>query len=222
MPALLVGILPLGRILEHMDDLQIFLSICLGIGLSAACGFRVFVPLLCVSIASLTGQVQLGSSFAWVGTTPALIAFTVATVLEIGAYYLPFVDNLLDTIAGPLAALAGVFVAALAMTDVDPFWRWTLAIIAGGGMAASTQLATTKLRAISSATTAGIGNPVLATIEAIVASVLSAISLIWPVAALIVAIVLLVTCWVVVRFIGKRLLRLFRRDARAAVTPVSR
>ncbi|HKI70424.1 MAG TPA: DUF4126 domain-containing protein [Verrucomicrobiae bacterium] len=201
-----------------MGDLQTFLSICLGIGLSAACGFRVFVPLLCLSVASHTGYLHLDSSFAWIGTTPALIAFAVATVVEIGAYYIPFVDNLLDSIAVPAAAAAGIFVAALAMTDVDPFWRWTLAIVAGGGIATSTQLTTTKLRALSSATTAGFGNPVLATIEGIVASILSIVAVVWPVVALILAVVLLVACWLIIYSIGKRVLRLFRRNRPTTVT----
>jgi hypothetical protein len=197
--------------MQHVDHLQTFLSICLGIGLSAACGFRVFVPLLGLSLAALTGHVHLDAGFAWIGTTPAVIAFSVATVLEIAAYYIPFIDNLLDTIAVPAASLAGMLVAALAMTDVDPFWRWTLAIIAGGGMAMSTQLATTKLRAVSSATTAGAGNPVLATIEAIVAFVLSAVSVLWPVLALLLALMLVTICWLVIYLVGKHVLRLFRR-----------
>ena len=205
-----------------MDDLQTFLSICLGIGLSAACGFRIFVPLLCLSIASLTGYVQLDSSFAWIGTTPALIAFAVATVVEIGAYYIPLVDNFLDAIAVPVAGAAGICVAALVMTNVDPFWRWTLAIIAGGGMATSTQLATTKLRMLSTTTTAGLGNPVLATIEAIVAAILSGVAVLWPVAALILALVLLTVCWLIIYSVGKRLLRLFRRNTPAPATPSSR
>src|SRR6185369_14996243 len=142
---------------------------------------------------------------------PALIAFAVATVVEICAYYLPFVDNLLDSIAGPTAALAGIFVAGLAMSDVEPFWRWALAIIAGGGVAASTQLATTKLRALSSATTAGVGNPVLATVEAMLSSILSVLSVLWPIVAFIMVAMVLVVCWVIIYFLGKRLLRLFRR-----------
>jgi len=200
-----------------MDHVQTFLSICLGIGLSAACGFRVYVPLLCLSIAAFTGHIHLDPTFAWVGTWPALIAFSVATLVEIVAYYFPYVDNLLDSIAVPAAATAGIFVAALAMTDVDPFWRWTLAIIAGGGMATSTQLATTKLRAVSTATTAGFGNPVLATIELVASSVLSVLSVVWPIVAFVLATVVVVVCWLVIYLIGKRVLRMFRRKMPTAV-----
>jgi hypothetical protein len=187
-----------------------------GIGLAAACGFRVFVPLLCLSIASMTGHVHLDDSFAWVGTWPALTAFAVATVVEIVAYYVPYVDNLLDSIAVPAATAAGVCVAALAITDVGPFWRWTVAIIAGGGAAATTQIATTKLRAASSTITAGFGNPVLATIEAFTSSLLSAISVIWPILAIILVTALLIVCWAVIYIVGKSVVRLFRRKAPAA------
>ena len=117
--------------------MEIFLSICVGIGLSAACGFRVFVPLLCLSIAAILCAVHLASSFAWVGTTPAIVAFSVATVAEIAAYYIPWVDNALDSAAVPLATVAGIFVTASVVTEIDPFWRWTLAVIAGGGIAVS-------------------------------------------------------------------------------------
>jgi len=202
-----------------MDHFQTFLSICLGIGLSAACGFRVFVPLLCLSIASITGHVHLAPAFAWVGTPPALIAFSVATVLEIGAYYFPYLDNLLDSIAVPAAGAAGIFVAALAMADVDPFWRWSLAIIAGGGMATSTQLATTKLRAVSTVTTAGVGNPILATIEAILSTVLSVVSVFWPIVAFMLALAIVSVCWLVIYYVGKKLLGLFRRKAPQPAAP---
>jgi Domain of unknown function (DUF4126) len=121
-----------------------------------------------------------------------------------------------------VAGAAGICVAALVMTDVDPFWRWTLAIIAGGGMATSTQLATAKLRLLSTTTTAGLGNPVLATIEAIVAAILSVVAVLWPVAALILTLVLLVACWLIIYSIGKRLLRLFRRNPPATAAPSSR
>src|SRR5512135_1410736 len=109
------------------------LSICLGIGLSAACGFRVFIPLLVMSIASLSGHLDLSGGFQWIGTYPALVVFATASVLEIAAYYIPLVDNLMDSIAGPAAVVAGILVSASSFINMDPLLKWTLAIIAGGG-----------------------------------------------------------------------------------------
>src|SRR5437867_4276732 len=133
--------------------METFLSVCAGIGLAAACGFRVFVPLLVVSIASLTGHLHLSAHFQWLGSYPALLAFAVATMLEIGGYFVPWLDHLLDTIATPAAVVAGTIVSASMFTDMSPFLRWTLALIAGGGIAGLVQGSTVATRAISTATT---------------------------------------------------------------------
>src|SRR5207247_11030604 len=111
------------------------LSFLVGIGLSAACGFRVFVPLLVVSIASYTGHLHLSSGFEWMGSTAALIAFAPATALEIAGYYVPWVDNLLDTIASPAAVIAGTLITASLVAGMRPLLKWALAVIAGGGVA---------------------------------------------------------------------------------------
>lgn len=192
---------------------KIFLSVCLGIGLSAACGFRVFVPLLCLSLASKAGFVGLTPSFAWIGTMPAIVAFSVATTLEIGAYYVPWLDNALDTAAAPIATVAGIVATAAVVTNVDPFWHWTLAVIAGGGVAASTQLTTTKARLTSTIATGGVANPLLATVESVSSAVLSAISVIWPILAFVLTIVLVVLCWIALWWVAKRLVRFFRKPA---------
>ena len=141
------------------------LAISLGIGLSAACGFRVFVPLLVMSVASLSGHLTLAPGFQWIGTYPALITFSVATVVEIGGYYIPWVDHLLDTMATPAAIVAGTVITAAMVSNTSPMLKWTLAAIAGGGAAALVQGTTVLARGVSTATTGGLGNPFFATIE---------------------------------------------------------
>lgn len=207
--------------MRHFTAVEIFLSICLGIGLSAACGFRVFVPLLCLSIASHTGHVHLVRSFAWIGSDIALVTFAVATFAEVVAYYVPWLDNALDTVAIPVATIAGILVTASVVTDVDPFWRWSLAVIAGGGIAASTQIATTKARATSSLTTGGFANPVVATAEATGSTALSIIAMVWPILGLVLVIAVLAACWMIIWFVGKRLLKLWRRKPESSITPAA-
>jgi hypothetical protein len=90
---------------EPATALSIALSIALGIGLAAAVGFRVFVPLLVASIAADTGHLHLADSFAWLGSPTALTMFAVAAVVEVMAYYLPGIDNVLDSLTTPLAKL---------------------------------------------------------------------------------------------------------------------
>src|SRR5271156_6363058 len=119
--------------LASMSDLA--LSIVLGVALAAATGFRVFLPMLVVSGAAYTGHLHLDDSFAWLGTQSALIMLSVAALLEILAYYIPVIDNLLDVLATPAAFIAGTIVSAAVMTDMPPMVKWTAAIVAGGGNA---------------------------------------------------------------------------------------
>ena len=145
--------------------METLLSVVLGIGLSAACGFRIFVPFLLVGIAARTGHLALGDSFAWMASTPALIVLGVATVFEIAAYYVPWLDHALDVLASPSAVVAGVVMTASVVTGLDPMLKWTLALIAGGGIAATVQALTVGTRKVSLLTTGGLANPVVSTAE---------------------------------------------------------
>lgn len=173
-------------------NFEILLTILMGIGLSAASGFRVFIPLLVVSIASFTGNLALADSFSWIGTLPALITFGIATVFEIAGYYIPWVDNILDTITSPMAVVAGAVLMASVVTDISPLIKWVLAIIAGGGVAGTIQALTGMTRVTSSLTTGGLGNPGVSTVESGSSITLSAIAIFIPLIAGIIVIALLV------------------------------
>jgi hypothetical protein len=160
-------------------------SICLGIGLSAACGFRVFVPLLFMSIASMGGHLTLAPGFDWIATYPALITFAVATCLEIGGYYIPWLDHLLDTAATPAAIIAGTVITASMVTHTSPMLKWCLAIIAGGGAAGLVQGSTVAVRGVSTLATGGLGNPIFATIELGGAVLTSTLALLTPILAVV-------------------------------------
>lgn len=164
------------------EIVQILLGVFTGLGLAAACGFRIFVPLLVTSLAARAGMLELHSDFAWIGTTPALIALAVATLVEVLAYYIPFVDNLLDTVATPAAAIAGAVVALAAFTDLDPWLHWSLGIVAGAGIATAVQLPTAALRGGSSVTTAGVANSGVSTGEAVGSGLVSGVAVLAPIA----------------------------------------
>jgi len=194
-----------------MSGMETVVSIALGIGLAAAVGFRVFLPLLIASIAAHTGHIHLDANFAWLGSLPAMTMLGVAAVVEVLAYYVPAVDNLLDTITTPLALAAGTIVSAAVITDLPPLIKWSTAIIAGGGVAAITQGVTTLVRAKSTAFTAGLGNPVISTVEMIAAVVVALLAVLAP----LIAIALVAAfCLFVVRAV-----RRFLRAGSAAKTP---
>lgn len=161
-------------------------GILTGIGLAAACGLRVFVPIFAMGIAARVGCLELSSGFAWMSSDIGLICIGVATLAEIAGYFIPLVDNLLDTVASPAAVFAGVLVTSAVVGDMDPWLKWSLALIAGGGAAGAVQAVTAGTRAGSTATTGGIANPIFSTIEAVSSTTLSALAIFIPVIAAVV------------------------------------
>jgi hypothetical protein len=184
-----------------MTGTDLAISIALGVVLAAATGFRVFLPMLIMSGAAYTGHLSLDNSFAWLATPFALTMLGVAALVEVLAYYVPGVDNLLDALATPAAFVAGTIVAAAVMTDLPPMAKWTAAVIAGGGTASLTQGVTTILRAKSTVVTGGLGNPVIATGELGGSVLLSLLALAAPLAAFAVVILLL---WLAFRLIRRQ------------------
>ena len=172
--------------------METFSSILLGIGLSAATGFRIFIPFLVASIASLLGYLPLSSGFEWIGTYPALIAFGAATLFEILAFYIPWFDNILDTIATPAAFIAGGVLMVAVLSGIPPLYKWALVIIAGSGAAGIVQTGTALTRFTSSTTTGGIANPVVSTGEAGLSFLISVLAILVPIAAFFILLFLLI------------------------------
>lgn len=160
-----------------MDTL---LSIGIGIALSAACGFRIFVPPLIMSIAATSGHLSLGPEFQWMGTYSALFAFAVATTVEVAAYFIPWIDNLLDAVSTPVAIAVGTFITGALLPNNDPLLQWTIAAIAGGGSAGIIQTLTGMTRLSSTALTGGFGNGIVSTIEFLGALILSVMAILVP------------------------------------------
>lgn len=170
---------------------ETIISICLGIGLSASVGFRIFLPLFALSLANYLNVWELNESWHWIGSTSALILFGVATIVEIIAYYIPVVDNALDTIAIPLATIAGTLVMVSTISDLSPVVTWALAIIAGGGTASSIKGTSSVSRLTSTVSTAGLGNNIIASIENIIALILSIVAIVFPIVAVILVFLML-------------------------------
>ncbi len=116
----------MGSLAGYADAL---LHIAIGLGLSVA-GFRILVPFLMMSIAAYTGHLKLAPEMAWVGTKEASVAFAIATILEVLVYFIPVVDNFMDLIEVPAAAIAGTVLTATVTSDLNPLLRWSLVAIA--------------------------------------------------------------------------------------------
>lgn len=185
---------------------EILIGLAGGLGLSACCGFRVFIPLLIASIAGKFGFLPMAQNFAWLSSWPAIICFASASILEVLAYYIPIVDNFLDTLATPSAMIAGTLVSASTLVHLDPTWQWILGIIVGGGSAGLIQAGTGLTRLGSTKFTAGTGNAVVSTGENIAAIGGSITALLAPLfmAGMVIFIVLMIIYFIARFFVKKK------------------
>ncbi|MEM7381464.1 MAG: DUF4126 domain-containing protein [Bacteroidota bacterium] len=183
---------------------ETILSIFLGVGLAASVGFRVFLPLFALSLASYFGMWELNENWEWIGSLAAVFTLGVAMVVEIFAYFIPWVDNLLDSLAIHLAAIAGTAVMVSTVAGLDPLVTWSLAIIAGGGTATAIKGASATSRLTSTATTGGLGNPAISLVETGTATVVSAASVFAPIIAAILVIIILIIIFAIYRKLRPR------------------
>ncbi|MEC7687304.1 MAG: DUF4126 domain-containing protein [Candidatus Thermoplasmatota archaeon] len=184
-----------------MDVLQVILSLSLGLGLAAACGFRVFIPPLMMGVANRFDLYELEGSFTWVGETWAIAIFGIATILEVGGYFIPWIDNLLDAVATPAAILGGIFVTSASLEgEMDSSTQWMLSIIAGGGVSGTIQLGTVATRAISTGTTGGLANPLISLLEAVASIVCIILSLFL---VILIPFVIIFLIWKAIEYIRK-------------------
>lgn len=180
-----------------MDTAHIAQTLFVAVGLAAAAGFRIFIPALVAAGAARAGLLPLADGFQFLASTPALVILSLATLIELVAYLIPWLDHALDSLATPAAIVAGFLLSAAVMTDLDPTLRWSLAAVLGGGGAALTQIPTTLARGVSTWTTGGVANPAVSTAEAAGSTALSFASVFVPVLTVLGIVVL--AAWLLLR-----------------------
>jgi len=178
-----------------MDTAHVVQSLLVAVGLSAATGFRVFLPALIAAVGARAGVLPLSESFQWLASAPAIVTLSLAALFELGAYAIPWLDHALDVIATPAAILAGFLLSAAVLVDMDPVLRWSLAVIVGAGAAALVQVPTATARGVSTWTTAGLANPLIAAVEAAGATLLSILAVLAPLLVLLLLVLLAVVAW---------------------------
>ena len=177
-----------------MNEIDILVASSLGLGLAAASGFRVFIPPFLYGLFLRLDMVPISIPMTgiseWMASDIGLIILGVAMIVEILGYYVPWIDNLLDTIASPAAIIAGVMMMSSTLSDTHPSLQWGASIIAGGGVSGTVQIGTVATRAVSTATTGGLANPIVSTIEAGACIVCTILAILLPLIALLLVIIL--------------------------------
>ncbi len=197
--------------------MELFISICIGIGLAASSGFRIFLPMLAANVASLSGFHDFGSGFEWLNTWTAFGILLTATLAEITAYYIPWLDNLLDHIALPIAIASGTLLStSFISADMAPALRWGLGLLAGGSTAGLIHSGMGLLRLGSTATTGGLGNSFVTTAENGAAITFSILPFVIPILLAVIVILL------VIFIIGKLLKSVNRRKIPVGSGPETR
>jgi len=189
----------MGQTPEHVDLLAVAVQIAMGLGLAASAGLRAFLPLLVAGAAGRLDLLPLSDSFAWLASTPALVVFGVAVVAEVLGDKIPVVDHFLDALHTLVKPIAGTVLAASVLTDLPPLPATVLSLVTGGAVSEAVHLTKAKLRLLSTATTAGLGNPVLSVVEDLGAVAGSVAAVAVPLLIAFAALVALFCVWILLR-----------------------
>jgi uncharacterized protein DUF4126 len=181
-------------------------SIFSAFGLSASAGLNAYLPLLIVSVAAKLGVFKLEAPFDIMTSWWVIGVLVVLLLIEMFVDKIPAVDtvnDVINTIVRPVAGAILFAASANIITNLSPI----ISIILGLLMAGSVHVAKATVRPVVTATTAGVGNPVLSTVEDLVAAVTSLLAVLLP------GLILLVAAMGIVVFLWWRMRRISRQDA---------
>jgi hypothetical protein len=186
------------------------------IGLGAATGLNAWIPLFGLGLAQRFGVVTLSGPYDALGSTPALIVLGALFALDLVGDKVPPIDHVLHLIGFVIAPLSGAVVFA-AQDSLLSNSHPVLAAVAGMTLGGLVHGGRSAFRPAVTATTGGIGNPVVSTIEDVVSTVLTVLAILVPVLAFLFLVA--VVAFAVVRVRRWRERRAAARDVRAATGP---
>jgi mannitol-specific phosphotransferase system IIBC component len=184
--------------------MDVFTSVLAGFGLSAPAGLNAWLPLLITGLAARLNFIKLAAPFDMLSNTWVLLIIGLLLTIEVFADKIPAVDTINDVIHTFIRPTAGgiLFAAQAGMIGgMDPILGFGLGVLSAG----SVHAVKAASRPLITATTGGLGNPLVSFIEDIVAAVATILALIVPIlAALIMATILGVAAWIVWRWRERR------------------
>lgn len=198
--------------------LVLAIELAAGLALAACCGLRAFLPPLVLGLTGRLGvdvmlldRPLLGSHFEWLASTPALVVFGSAVVLELAADKIPALDHVLDVVQTIVRPLAGALVVAGVLSPARPLQAAVAGLIVGAPIAGLVHLGKAKIRLLSTAGTGGLASPAISIVEDVASFVGSAAAVVVPLLALVLLLTGAWVTWRLVRGFLRRVGRL-RRD----------
>ncbi|MGW4641208.1 DUF4126 domain-containing protein [Sphaerisporangium sp. NPDC004334] len=182
-----------------------------GLGLSTAAGLNAYIPLLVVGLlANFTNAVRLPHDYAWLTNGWVLAIIGVLLVAEMVLDKVPVVDHVNDMIQTAVRPAAGgvAFSATQAASQLDhstwmahnPWVSWVLGI----GVALAVHVMKATARPVVNVSTAGVGAPVVSTMEDAGALGMSLVAVFFPVLVVVGLVVLAVPAWWAFRLLRRR------------------
>lgn len=190
-----------------MQVVQAFLSLSMAFGLSTSAGLNAYIPLLTIALVDRLsdGLMDLQGPWTWLSSWWTIGVLAILLVVEILVDKVPAVDTINDIIHTVIRPAAGaiLFAASTRAIGLHP----VLAAICGVILAGGVHTAKTGGRPVVTATTGGVGNPILSTIEDVVSAVMSFVSIVAPYLVLILALIILglVIWWIARRRASSKL-----------------
>lgn len=180
-------------------------SVFSAFGLSASAGLNAYLPLLIVSLAGRFGLFTLQEPFDIMTSWWVIGVLVVLVLIEFFVDKIPAVDSINDVISTVIRPVAGAVLFAAStnvVTDIPPVVAMILGLLMAGGVHAAKATA----RPVVTATTAGIGNPVVSTIEDIVSGITALLAILLP------GLIMLVAVLGIVTFLWWRMRRISRQE----------
>ncbi|MEU6743311.1 DUF4126 domain-containing protein [Streptosporangium sandarakinum] len=188
-----------------------------GLGLSTAAGLNAYIPLLVVGVlANLTDEVRLPNEFAWLSNGWVLAIIGVLLLAEIVLDKVPAVDSVNDMIQTVVRPASGgvVFSATEAAARLDgsawmshnPWLSWVLGI----AIALAVHVMKSTARPVVNVSTAGVGAPVVSTLEDAGSLGMSLVAVFLPVLVIVGVAILALFGWWAIRKVRRR--RALRRS----------
>jgi hypothetical protein len=189
---------------------QAFLGLATAFGLSTSAGLNAYIPLLVVALlARLTPLITLNEPYDALSSWWVIGLLGVLLIVEVLVDKIPAADTVNDVIQTFVRPTAGaiLFAASTNTIGLNPVLGAMCGVVLAGGV----HVVKAGGRPVVTATTGGAGNPIVSTLEDILALVTSVLAIVAP--YLVAALLLIILAFIVWWYVRRRQRRVFEQSS---------